>query len=84
VAAVVIYGTRLCSYCRLADQFFERKGISFEKVMVDDEPHRRQEMVGRTGKTSVPQIVIKGTPVGGYMDLIELDRQGKLEALISA
>ena len=35
------------------------------------------------GRTTVPQIFINGTHVGGYDDLAELDKNGKLDKLLA-
>ena len=62
-----------------------RKGVTeIEKVRVDLDPGRREEMMQRTGRRSVPQIFIGDTHVGGCDDLYELDHQGKLDPLLAA
>ena len=58
VAKVLLYGTRICPYCRMAERLLEKRGVQAEKVMVDQNPARREEMVRLTGRTSVPQIFI--------------------------
>lgn len=83
MAAVLIYGTRICPYCRMAERLLEKKGIRPEKVMVDDNPVRREEMMRLTGRTSVPQIFVGPHHVGGYSELSDLDRAGKLDALLA-
>lgn len=77
-----MYSTRICPYCRMADRLLERKGIRAEKIMVDENPARREEMTRLTGRTSVPQIFIGNFHVGGYSELAALDRAGKLDALL--
>ena len=52
------------------------------KVRVDLEPARRVEMMNKTGRRTVPQIYIGDTHVGGFDDLVALDRAGKLDALL--
>ncbi len=62
-----------------------RKGVSeIEKVRIDLDPARRDEMMQKTGRRTVPQIYIGETHVGGCDDLFELDRQGRLDALLAA
>ncbi len=62
-----------------------RKGVvSIEKVRVDLEPARREEMVTRSGRRSVPQVFIGDTHVGGFDDLAALDRAGGLDPLLAA
>ena len=81
-AKVLMYSSRICPYCRMAERLLEQKGVRAEKVMVDEEPARREEMVRRAGRTSVPQIFIGETHVGGYTDLADLERAGRLDALL--
>ena len=64
-----MYSTRICPYCRMAERLLAKRGIEPEKVLVDDNPGRREEMIRRTGRTSVPQIFIGPHHVGGYNEL---------------
>ena len=84
VAQVLLYGTRICPYCRMAERLLEKKGVQAEKVMVDQNPARREEMIRLTGRTSVPQIFIGVTHVGGYTELAGLERDGQLDALLKS
>ena len=84
VAQVLLYGTRICPYCRMAERLLEKKGVQPEKVMVDQNPARREEMIRLTGRTSVPQIFIGSTHVGGYTELAGLERDGQLDALLKS
>jgi len=82
---VLMYSTAVCPYCVRAEQLLTRKGVTdIEKVRVDLEPQRRAEMMEKTGRRSVPQIYIGDFHVGGCDDLVELDRQGRLDALLAA
>ena len=66
-----------------AEQLLNSKGITdIEKVRVDLDPSRREEMMQKTGRRSVPQIYIGEHHVGGCDDLYVLDRAGKLESLL--
>ena len=81
---VLMYSTAVCPYCIRAEQLLARKGITdIEKVRVDLMPERREEMMTRTGRRTVPQIYIGETHVGGFDDLAALDHAGKLDALLS-
>jgi glutaredoxin 3 len=69
----------------MAERLLVAKGVAaIEKIRVDLEPAKRQDMQERTGRRTVPQIYIGGTHVGGYDDLAALDRAGKLDALLRA
>jgi glutaredoxin 3 len=83
MAAVLMYSTRVCPYCRMAEALLTRKGVQPQKVLVDEEPARRTEMVDRTGRKTVPQIYIGDRHVGGYAELAELDHQGELDELLA-
>lgn len=79
-----MYSTRVCPYCRMAERLLETKGIQAEKVMVDENLARRDEMIRLTGRTSVPQIFIGDTHVGGYTELAGLERAGQLDMLLKS
>ena len=82
-APVTMYATGSCPYCQMAERLLRTKGVTaLEKIRVDLEPARRAEMVGRTGRRTVPQIYIGTTHVGGYDDLAALDEAGQLDALL--
>jgi glutaredoxin 3 len=82
---VVMYSTEVCPYCVRAEQLLRRKGVmDIEKIRVDLEPDRSDEMIARTGRRTVPQIFIGDTHVGGCDDLHDLERQGRLEPLLAS
>jgi glutaredoxin 3 len=80
---VLIYTSATCGYCMRAKQLLQRKGVAFDEISVDGKPDVRAEMVRKAGKTSVPQIWIGSTHVGGCDDLHALERAGKLDALLA-
>jgi glutaredoxin 3 len=84
MAKVEMYATAVCPYCARAEALLRRKGVAdIEKIRVDLDPAKRQEMEARApGARTVPQIFIDGRHVGGCDDLYELDRQGKLDPLL--
>lgn len=79
---VVIYTTRFCPYCIRAKQLLDSKQVAYEERAVDGDPQLRNEMSMRAGRTSVPQIWVGDTHVGGCDDLYALERKGKLDALL--
>ena len=83
MAAVTMYSTGACPYCVQAERLLSAKGVTaIDKIRVDLDPDRRQEMMTRTGRRTVPQIYIGEFHVGGYDDLVALDRAGRLEPLL--
>ena len=85
MAAVTMYSTAVCPFCIRAERLLFAKGVAdIAKVRVDLDPARRAEMMQRTGRRTVPQIYIGDVHVGGYDDLVVLERAGKLEPLLAA
>ena len=80
---VVIYSSAWCPYCIRAKQLLTRKGVAFDEINVDGKSELRAEMVHKAGRTSVPQIWIGATHVGGCDDLYALERAGKLDGLLA-
>ena len=82
-AAVLMYSTGYCPYCRQAEALLSARGVArIETIRIDLEPRRRAEMVQKTGRSTVPQIYVGATHVGGYDDLAALDRAGGLLPLL--
>ena len=80
---VLMYSSAVCPYCVRAEQLLTRKGVAeIEKVRIDLDPSRREEMMQKTGQRSVPQIFIGDFHVGGCDELYALDRAGKLDPLL--
>jgi len=80
-----MYATAVCPYCIRAERLLKAKGVAdIAKVRVDLDAGVRDEMVRRTGRRTVPQIYIGEFHVGGYDDLVALDRAGKLDPILAA
>jgi glutaredoxin 3 len=83
MASVEIYSTLFCPYCVRAKRLLSQKNVTVTDYDVLAEPLRRKEMVTRSGgRTSVPQIFINGTHVGGCDDLYALERAGRLAPML--
>ena len=83
MANVLMYSSQVCPYCRMAEKLLATKGVTeIEKVLIDLDPSRREEMMQRTGRRTVPQIYIGDTHVGGFDDLSALDKAGGLDKLL--
>lgn len=82
---VTIYGSQGCPFCLQAELLLHSKGVSdLVRIAVDSKPDERQVMIARSGRSSVPQIFVGDTHVGGFDDLAALDRAGRLEELLGA
>ncbi len=80
---ITMYATAVCPYCIQAERLLASKGIrDITKIRIDTDPARREEMMKRTGRRTVPQIYIGDHHVGGYDDLAALERSGKLAKLL--
>lgn len=80
---ITIYSTAVCPYCVAAKNFLKSKGQTWTEVRIDLDPQERSRMQALTKRTSVPQIFIGDTHVGGYDDMIALHRAGGLDALLA-
>ena len=80
--AVVMYTTSWCPYCERARKLFATKKVTVSEIDVESAPEKRAEMRNRSGRTSVPQIFIGDHHVGGSDDLLALEKEGKLDALL--
>jgi len=81
---VRIYTTPICPYCSRAKSLLKKKGAAVEEVDVFMDCEARQEMESKSGgRRTVPQIFVGDVHVGGCDDLYALDREGKLDPLLS-
>jgi glutaredoxin 3 len=80
---ITLYTSAMCGYCSAAKNFLRSKGLEWTEVRVDLDAAAREQMLARARRTSVPQIFIGDTHVGGYDELMALHRAGKLEPLLS-
>ncbi len=81
---VTLYTTRFCPYCVAAKQLLNSKQVEFTEIAVDGDREKRAELTRLSGQHTVPQIWIGDTHVGGYDELAALDRQGRLDTLLTA
>jgi glutaredoxin 3 len=83
MSAVTIYTTSSCVFCLRAKEYLRSKGIPYEEVDVTGDEAAREQLVERAnGQRTVPQIFVGDVHVGGYTDLVALDRQGRFQPLL--
>ena len=75
---VQVYTTTYCAFCVRAKSLLTKREIPFEEIDVTNDPDKREWLVTKTGKKTVPQIFIDGDAVGGSDDLAAMDRSGEL------
>ena len=79
---ITLYTSAVCGYCMAAKNFLKSKGLDWEEIRVDLDPQARERMVTLARRTSVPQIFVGDVHVGGYDDMVALNRAGKFDALL--
>jgi glutaredoxin 3 len=84
MADVVIYTRPFCGYCASAISLLNKKGVAFTEIEAGFDPALRQEMMQRSGRSTFPQIFIKGAHIGGCDDMMALERAGKLDPMLAA
>ncbi len=85
MAKVEMYCTAVCPYCVAAERLLKSRGVTeIEKIRIDLDPARKEEMIERSGgRRTVPQVFIGDTHVGGFDDTSALDAAGKLVPLLN-
>lgn len=82
---VVIYTKDYCPYCHRAKALLDSKGVSYTEYDIGRQPELRDEMIEKAGgRTTVPQIFINNAHIGGCDDMMAIEYQGKLDALLNA
>jgi glutaredoxin 3 len=81
---ILMYTTAICPFCDRAERLLAAKGVTeIRKVRVDLDPQRREEMMERSGRRTVPQIWIGERHIGGFRELAALEHAGELAALLA-
>jgi len=83
-APITVYTTNACPYCSRAKALLQSRGLEFEEINLGRDPETRIELSQRTGMMTFPQVLVGETVVGGYDDLAEADRSGRLAELVGA
>jgi glutaredoxin 3 len=82
---IEIYTQPFCPFCARALALLAQKGAAFKEISAPQGSPQRAESTSRSGgRSSAPQIFIDGAHIGGCDDLMALDRDGKLDALLAA
>ena len=81
---VEIYTTPFCPYCHDAKALLNKKNVVFTEIDVSRDRELRSTMITRAnGRSTVPQIFIGATHVGGCDELYALDSAGGLDPLLN-
>ena len=84
MSRVTIYTTEPCGFCRVAKSLLAKRNVAFTEVNLAKDPSGRAELVRITGMMTFPQVVIDGESIGGYQELVQADRTGRLAELAEA
>ena len=82
MADILIYSSAFCGYCVAAKNFLKARGLDYREIRIDLDAAARSEMREKTQRSTVPQILVNGTHVGGYDDMVALDRAGQFQVLL--
>ena len=80
---ITMYSGPLCSFCEAAKRLLARNNIKYQEIDISTKDNLRDEMIKKAnGKRTIPQIFFDDYHVGGYVELRELEKSGKLHNLI--
>ncbi len=79
---VTLYTTRFCPFCVRAKMLLDSKKVEYQEIAVDYDAQQRQTMQRLSGQRTVPQIWIREQHVGGCDELYQLEREGRLDAML--
>jgi len=83
-STITMYTTEPCGFCRQAKALLQARGVDYEEVNLAKDPDGRADLVDLTGQMTFPQSVIEGRSIGGFRELLDPDRSGRLEQLLAA
>ena len=81
---IVLYTTEPCGFCRQAKALLQSRGVRYSEVNLAKDPEGRADLATLTGQMTFPQIVVGERAIGGFRELLEADRDGRLENLLAA
>ena len=81
---ITMYGSASCSYCMAARMLLKKKGLNYVEVLVTNGDGKREEMITRSGRRTVPQLFIDEQSIGGFDELYALEQNGELNRLLGA
>jgi glutaredoxin 3 len=78
---ITVYSTEPCSFCERAKDLLKVRDLPFDEINLAKDPAGRLELVEKTGMLSFPQIVVGAEVIGGFQELVQADRSGRLAEL---
>ena len=81
---VKLYTTDPCGFCRQAKALLQSRGVDYEEINLAKNPEGRQSRIALTGQMTFPQVIVDGRALGGFRELLEADRDGRLPRLLAS
>ena len=81
---ITLFTTEPCGFCRQAKALLAARGLDYQEINLAKDPDGRTDLVQRTGQMTFPQIVVGERAIGGFRELLEADRAGCLDSLLTA
>lgn len=79
-----MYTSSPCPFCSRAKALLDRKGVGYNEIFIAlNDVQARRQIAELTGQMTVPQILVDGTPIGGWTELAALERAGQLDPLLA-
>ena len=77
--SITVYSGPMCGYCDAAKRLLARNNLEFINIDVSAKDGLRDEMTKKAnGRRTIPQIFFNDEHIGGYQELRELEKEGKL------
>jgi glutaredoxin 3 len=80
---ITIYTRPFCGYCARAVSLLHAKGVAFTEIEAGFDPEKRREMMERSGRRTFPQIFVGEAHLGDCDEMMELEREGRLDSLLA-
>ena len=76
---ITVYSGPMCNFCDAAKRLLTRNNLNYNEIDISTKEGLRDEMTKRAnGRRTIPQIFFDDYHVGGYQELRELEKNGKL------
>ena len=80
---IIMYTGPLCNFCDAAKRLFSRNNIKYQEIDISTKDGLMDEMIKKSnGKRTIPQIFFDDLHIGGYQELRNLEKTGKLNNLL--
>ncbi|OQR87610.1 glutaredoxin-2, mitochondrial-like isoformX2 [Achlya hypogyna] len=82
---VTVFSATYCPYCVKAKNVLTSVGVPYVVYEVDSLPNGdaiMEELIALTGRSTVPNVFVKSTTIGGGDDVAQLHSEGKLVPLL--